>query len=105
MRLRAGMERAQDEGKLEQATARAAEALAAAERVASLPDTDLALFMLDLASLHSNGAERQKARPLLERSLSILERSAGPGHPWTAIALCELGVVLTYDGDYPQADA
>jgi CHAT domain-containing protein/tetratricopeptide (TPR) repeat protein len=105
MRLRAEMQRAEEVGKLELATARAAEALAAAERGASLSDSDLAMFMVDLARLYSNGAERQKARSLLERGLPILERSAGPDHPWTAVALSQLGVLLTNDGDYPQADA
>jgi CHAT domain-containing protein/tetratricopeptide (TPR) repeat protein len=105
MRLRADMGRAEDAANLELATARAAEALAVAERGASLPDSDLALFIFDLARLYSNGGDHQKARPLLERSLSLLERSVGPTHPWTANALCQLGVVLTSAGDFVQADA
>jgi CHAT domain-containing protein/Tfp pilus assembly protein PilF len=105
MRLRAEMKLADDEGDLELATARAAEALAAAERAASLPESELALFVFDLARLYSNGADRQRARLLLERSLSLLEQSVGPGHPTTANALRELGVVLTNDGDFVQADA
>lgn len=105
MRLRAEMARADDAGNLERATARATEALAVVERGANLGDSDLAMFIFDLARLYANGADRQKARPLLERSLSLLERSVGPGHPWTAIVLCQLGVVLTNDGDFVQADA
>ena len=105
MRLRAEMGRAEDAGNLTLATARAAEALTVVERGAGLPDSDLALFIFDLGRLYSNGADRQKARPLLERSLSLLEGSVGPNHPWTAIALCQLGVVLTNDGDFVQADA
>ena len=64
----------------------------------------MALFLFDVGRLYSNGADRQKARPLLERSLSLLEQSVGPDHPWTATTLCELGVVLTNEGDYVQAD-
>ena len=105
MRLRAEAGRTDDAGNLELATAQAAEALAVVERGANLRDSDLALFILDLARLYANGSDRQKARPLLERSLSLLEGSVGPHHPWTAIALCDLGVVLTNDGDYVQADA
>jgi CHAT domain-containing protein/Tfp pilus assembly protein PilF len=104
MRLRAEMKQADEKGDLEIATARAAEALAAAEGVTSLPGSELALFLFDAGRLYSNGADRQKARPLLERSLSLLEQSVGPNHPWTATTLCELGVVLTNDGDYVQAD-
>src|SRR5262245_5755544 len=84
LELRAEMERAEEDGKLELATTRAADALAAAEREGNLPDSELALFMIDLARLYSNGAERQKAKPLLERSLLLLERSGSPDHPRTA---------------------
>src|SRR5688572_26411178 len=103
--LRTEMGRAEDAGNLELATARASEALAAAERASGLPESDLAMFLYDLARLYSNGADRQKARPLLERSLSLLERSVGPNHPWTALAQCQLGVVLTNEGDFVQNDA
>lgn len=103
MRLRAEVGRAEETGNLALATARAAEALTAAEQGA-FPESDLALFILDLTRLYSNGAERQKARPLLERSLPLLERSVGPNHPWTANALRQLGVVLTTEGEYVRAD-
>jgi CHAT domain-containing protein/Tfp pilus assembly protein PilF len=105
MRLRAEMKRADEKGDLDLATARAADALAAAEAVTGLSGSELALFLFDAGRLYSNGADRQKARPLLERSLSLLEQSVGPNHPWTANTLCELGVVLTNEGDYLQADA
>jgi CHAT domain-containing protein/Tfp pilus assembly protein PilF len=105
MRLRSAMRRASDAGQLEQATAHAAEALAIVDREAIVPDSDLALYIFDLARLYSNGSDRQKARPLLERSLLLLEGTVGPNHPWTASALCHLGVVLTQDGDYVKADA
>lgn len=105
MRLRSEVRRAEDGGDLELATARATEALAVVEGAATLPDRELALFVFDLARLYSNGAERDKARPLFERSLSLFERSAGPEHPLTAAALNQLGVVLTNDGDFVQADA
>ena len=88
MRLRAEVGRAEDAGNLGLATARAAEALAVVERGASLSDSDLALFIYDLARVYHNGAERQKARPLYERSLSLLERSVGPDHPRVARVLC-----------------
>jgi CHAT domain-containing protein/Tfp pilus assembly protein PilF len=105
MQLRTEMERAEDAGNLELATDRAADALAAAERVSSLPESDLAMFIYDLARLYANGADRQKARPLVERSLTLFERSVGPNHPRTALALCQLGVILTNEGDFVQADA
>ena len=104
MRLRAEVRRAEDAGNLDLATARAAEALAVAER-AALPDSDLARFIFDLGRLYSNGSDHQKARPLLERSLSLFEHSVGPDHPLTASARSQLGVVLTTDGDFVQADA
>jgi tetratricopeptide (TPR) repeat protein len=105
MRLRSEVRRADDAGNLELATARAAEALAAVERVAQLSDSDLAMFIFDLARLYSNGEAREKARLLLERSLSLLERSVGPNHPRTAGTLQVLGGVLMRDGDYVRADA
>lgn len=105
IRLRSQMRRAEEAGDLELATARAAEALTVVERVANLPDRDLGLFVYDLARLYANGRDREKARPLLERSLSLFERSVGPDHPWTASALGDLGAVLTDDGDYLRADA
>jgi CHAT domain-containing protein/tetratricopeptide (TPR) repeat protein len=105
MQLRTEMERAEEDGNLELATARGADALAAAERAPGLPDSELALFLFDLGRLYSNGADRQKARPLLERSLSLLERSVGPDHPRTANTLSLLGAVLTNEGDYVKADA
>src|SRR5262245_52595783 len=89
--LRTEMERAEDEGTLTLATERAAAALAAADRATGLPDSDLAMFLYDLARLYNNGADRQKARPLFERSLSLFERSVGPNHPSTALALDQLG--------------
>ena len=95
MRLRSEMGRAEDAGNVGLATARAAEALAVVERGASLSDSDLALFIYDLARLYQTAAERQKAWPLYERSLSLLERSVGPDHPRVAPVLCRLGAILT----------
>src|SRR5688572_27013303 len=100
MRLRAEGVRAEEAGNLELATTRAAEALAVVERGASLSDSDLALFIFGLAQMYDNGHERQKARPLYERSLSLLERSVGPDHPRVARVLRRLGVVLTREGDF-----
>jgi CHAT domain-containing protein/Tfp pilus assembly protein PilF len=105
MRLRSEMRRVEEAGNLALATARAAEALTVAERVASLPDSELAMFGFDLARLYMIGVDRERARPMLERSLSLFERSVGPNHPWTASVLGELGVILTNDGDYVRADA
>ena len=105
MRLRSEMGRAEDAGNVVLATARAAEALTVAERGASLPDSDLALFIYDLARLYQTAAERQKAWPLYERSLSLLERSVGPDHPRVAPVLGRLGAILTADGDFVRADA
>jgi hypothetical protein len=105
MRLRSSVPRAEEAGNLELATARAAEALTVLERTAGVPDSQLALFVFDLARLYSNGSDREKARPLLERSLALFERSVGPDHPWTASALGQLGVVLTNEGEFVQADA
>jgi CHAT domain-containing protein/Tfp pilus assembly protein PilF len=105
MRLRAATQRANDAGQLGQAIAHAVEALAVVDREGMVADSELALFILDLARLYGNGADRQKARPLLERGLSLLERSVGPNHPRTASALCDLGVILTRDGDFVKADA
>jgi CHAT domain-containing protein/Tfp pilus assembly protein PilF len=104
VRLRSEMGRAEDAGNIDLATARAAEGLAVAER-ANLSDTDLALFFYDLARLYHTAAERQKAWPLYERSLSLLEGSVGPDHPRVAPVLCRLGAILTADGDFVRADA
>jgi CHAT domain-containing protein/Tfp pilus assembly protein PilF len=104
MRLRAEVGRAEDAGNTGLATARAAEALAAAER-ASLSDSDLALFTFDLARVYQNGSDRQKAQPLYERTLPLLERSVGPDHPRTATVVRQLASFRTTDGDYVQADA
>ena len=102
-RLRADAQRALDAGDNETAIARAAEALSAAER-ASLSDSDLASFMFGLGARYQDGSERQKARPLYERSLSLLERSVGPDHPRTAEVLDRLGVLSLREGDYAAAD-
>ena len=103
MRLLDDVQRAMDAADLEAATARAAEALSAAER-ASLSDSDLAAFVYNLGRLYQDGSERQRATPLYERSLSLLERSVGPDHPRTAAVLDRLGIVLQRDGDYAAAD-
>ena len=105
MRLRAAMGRAEEAGNIGLATAHAAEALAVVERGASLSDSELALFLYDVARLYHTAAERQKAWPLYERSLSLLERSVGPDHPRVATLLCRLGVILVDDGDFVRADA
>ncbi len=105
MRLRAEVGRAEDAHNLGLATARAAEALAVVEAGASLSDNELAVFTYDLARVYQNGAERQKARPLYERSLSLVERSLGPDHPRVASALSSLGAILTDEGDYTKSDA
>ena len=105
MRLRAEVGRAEEAINLELAVARAAEALAVVERGASLSDSDLALFIFDLARVYHRRDERQKAWPLYERSLSLLERSVGPDHPRVARVLSPLGAILTDDGEYVRADA
>ncbi len=105
VRLRAAMGRAEDAGNLAMATAHAAEALALVERGASLSDSDLALFIFDLGRLQHTVADRQKAWPLYERSLSLFERSIGPDHPRVARVLAPLAAILTDDGEYMRADA
>jgi CHAT domain-containing protein/tetratricopeptide (TPR) repeat protein len=105
LRLRAEAGQADEAGHLELATSRAAEALAVAERGGNFTESDLALFVFDLGRLYANGSDRQKARPLIERSLSLFEGSVGSDHPWTADALNQLGVILTSEGDFVRADA
>jgi len=105
MRLWSQAAQAEEAGRLQPATTRAAEALAVAERGTHLRDVDLALVVFDLGQLYDNGAERQKARPLYERSLSLLERSVGPNHPRVANVLRRLGVILSTEGDFVRADS
>ena len=104
MRLRAEVGRADEARNRGLATALAAEALAVAER-ASLSDSDLAMFTFDLSRVYQNGADRQKAQPLYEQTLALLERSVGPDHPRTAAVSRQLASFLTADGDYVRADA
>ena len=104
MRLRADVGRADEARNRGLAMALAAEALAVAER-ASLSDSDLAMFTFDLSRVYQNGADRQKAQPLYERTLALLERSVGPDHPRTAAVSRQLASFLTEDGDYVRADA
>ena len=99
MRLRAEVVRAEEANNFELAIAHAAEALAVVERGASLSDSDLALFTFELARVYHTRAERQKAWPLYERSLSLLERLVGPDHPRVARVLSPLGAILTDQGD------
>ena len=87
MRLRAEVGRAEDASNLESGDARAAEALAVVERGASLSDSDLALFIFDLARVYHTGTNGRRRGRCTERSLSLLERSVGPDHPRVARVL------------------
>lgn len=57
-----------------------------------------------LGSALSDWADYSTARPLLERSLAIIEKSFGYEHPETASSLGSLALLLNEQGDYAGAE-
>ena len=69
-------------------------------RIQSGPDhRDVAKTLNDLGNLYVQAANYSKAKPLLERALSIREKVLGPQHPDTAQTLEDLGVIHENMGD------
>ena len=106
MRLRAEMGRAEDAGNLELATARAAEALAVAERGASLSrQRSGAVHLRPRAALLATGPIVRKPGRCSSGACRCSNDRSVPTIPGRRSRCVELGVVLTTDGDFVRADA
>ena len=57
----------------------------------------------DLGAVHRGAGEYSIAKPLLERSLAILEKALGPKHPALVSPLNALSELLLNEGDPVRA--
>ena len=88
------------------AIARAAEALAVVERGASLSDSDLALFIFDLARVyHSEGRTAEGMAAATSGVCPSSNDRSVPTIPVWRACFRPLGAILTDDGEYVRADA
>jgi len=65
---------------------------------------DVALSLLNLATLYSDLGDYAKAEPFYQRALAIREKSLGPEHPLTARSLDNLAILYVALRDYAKAE-
>ncbi len=70
------------------------EAIRLQEKDYGVKDPALAVMLSRLAGLYTERGEWVMAEPLLRRALSVREDVAGVNHPYTALAVVELGNLL-----------
>ncbi|MCC7055701.1 MAG: serine/threonine protein kinase [Gemmatimonadaceae bacterium] len=64
---------------------------------------ELAVLLVNWATMLAMRAEYARAAPVLERGLRMMSAANGPRHLTTAIVISRLGNLLNATGDYPRA--
>ena len=93
-----------NQGRYQEATPLAKQALAINEKASGPDHPSVAASLGNLALVYRNLGDYAKAEPLFKRSLSINEKAFGPDHPSVAISLGNLGVLYNDMGDYAKAE-
>jgi tetratricopeptide (TPR) repeat protein len=91
------------QGRLEDAEAILADALAAAREALCPENPTLLFFRNNLAMLYADRGERERAEALYRESLEATERALGPRHPSVAQCLHDLGGLLQTSGRAAEA--
>ncbi|MGD2182687.1 tetratricopeptide repeat protein [Lusitaniella coriacea] len=92
------------EGKYREAIPLAERALAIAENIAGLENTDVANILDVLAQLHYYKGNYAAAEPLHQRALAIREKALGAEHPSVATSLNNLAALYRAMGNYTAAE-
>ncbi|HUK91105.1 MAG TPA: CHAT domain-containing tetratricopeptide repeat protein [Blastocatellia bacterium] len=90
-------------GRYDEAIPVAERALAIAEQLHGPDDAHVAWPAISLAKIYENKVEFEKARPLLEHAVAILEKES-PENPRTAFAVLQLGTTYMHLGQSAKAD-
>ncbi|HYX29497.1 MAG TPA: CHAT domain-containing tetratricopeptide repeat protein [Pyrinomonadaceae bacterium] len=75
-----------------------------AEKALGPVNLDVAITIINLASLYTGLGDYKRAEPLYQRVLSIRTQLQGPEHPDVAFVLTLLGDLYQLSGDYSRAD-
>jgi tetratricopeptide (TPR) repeat protein len=69
------------------------------------PDSELAMCLIDLATLHKNQNDLTKAKEMCELGLKLQEKVLDKNHPYVAQTLRILSSIYKEQGIYDQAEA